>query len=537
MGADALNSEMATERQAVSVWLPLAGLLTLLVLSEAVYLLLLQLNAVNGWGPVSIFWLEMAALFVLYGLAAILVNRCLRIRKQAVWIIIFGAVLFRLTLLPAGIPYELSPSEKFEAMQADLAGTEAAYDRFQLFDNDIWRYIWDGHVWAHGINPYTYTPDDERLDALTAEADEAGSDEELLTEIGDNSSVGETKAVSSIKNIPNQDLTDGRTVWADIRDNVNHAHITTIYPPLAQIVFRLSHAIAPGSLLMMKLVLIGCELVGIFFLMLTLRRLDMPVTSVILYAWNPLMIKVFAGSGHADAILMSALCVTTYFIVLGSRSLAAGAFGLAILAKLSPVILLPFVVRRVGWWRSLIIAVVVLAGYLPFLSAGQNLFAGFFTFAREWQFNAGVFALVRWGLESFSDDPASLTRPICAGLIVAVVAVLVWRDDLSEKSFVRSAAIAIGAIIVLSPTVMPWYLSWVLPFAVLARQYVWIYFSVIVLAAFHVLIDVNEYAAVLWFEHGLLFVLVLRQAWLDRRVVKTTFEQGLISEFSPKHTI
>lgn len=497
-------------------WLPIIALAVTLVLSETVYLMLLQLDAVNGWEPVLTFWAEMAALFALYGAAAFLVNRYQSIKKQALWVIIFGAVLFRLTLLPAGLPHDLTASEKFEALKADLAGTEVAYDRFQLFDNDIWRYIWDGHVSAHGINPYSYAPNDERLDVLSVASDEFNSENDSQAEDGEGNSLEDPKPVVPTISESENGSTDGIEAWDDIRDNVNHSDVKTIYPPFAQAVFLLSHAIAPGSLLMMKFVLVLFELIGIFFIMLTLRRLDLPVTSVILYAWNPLMIKVIAGSGHADAVLMSALCVMAYFIVRGSRSLAAGAFGLAILAKLSPVILLPFVFRRIGWARSLIIAAVVLIGYLPFSGAGQDLISGFLKFAREWQFNAGVFALIRWFASGFVDDSAGLARIICGGLILVVVSVLVWRDDLSEKAFVRSAAIAIGANIVLSPTVMPWYLSWVLPFAVLARQYVWIYFSALVLAAFHVLIYVEEYAAVLWLEHGLFFSIVLMHLLLFR---------------------
>lgn len=510
-----------TDKKSASKWLPLIGLIGLLVLSEAFYLALLQLNAINGWQPVLTFWFEMAALFVFYALAAVLVKRFQNIKKHAVWLIIFGAILFRLTLLPAGIPFELTASEKLEAMQADLQGTEVTYERYQLFDNDIWRYIWDGHVWAHGINPYLYAPSDARLDALAGESSEPeeNSEDEVVAESDEETPVAETEL--------NKDATDGREIWSDIRDNVNYADVTTIYPPLAQFVFRLSHTFAPGSLLMIKFLLVVCELVGILFLTLTLRRLELPMTSVILYAWNPLMIKVFAGSGHADAILVATLCATAYFIVRGWKSLAATAFGLAILAKLSPIILVPFVVRRIGWLRTLLLAVIVFVGYAPFLSAGQNLFAGFLKFAQEWQFNAGAFALIRWLSEFVSDDPAHLARQISAILILTLVAILAWRDDLSEKMFVKSAAIVLGATIILSPTVMPWYLSWVLPFAVLARQYVWIYFSALVLTAFHIIIDLNEYTAALWFEHGLLFALIFRQLWIQRRTLKSEVESVL----------
>jgi len=128
-----------------------------------------------------------------------------------------------------------------------------------------------------------------------------------------------------------------------------------------------------------------------------------------------------------------------------------------------------------------------------------------------------------------------LARYICGILILGIVVWLVWRDDLSEKTFVKSAAIILGALIVLSPTVMPWYLSWVLPFAVLARQNIWFYFSALVLTAFHILIDLNEYALALWFEHGLFFALVFGQLWLRRRALKTSLKTGLIPAFAGKN--
>lgn len=501
-------------------WLPLGGIAGLLISSEAVYLTLLHLDAVNGWQPVLTFWLEMGALFVFYAVAAVIVRRFPNVKKPAIWLIIIGAVLFRLTLLPAGIPYELSASEKLDALRSDLRGTDVTYERFQLFDNDIWRYIWDGHVAAHGVNPYFFAPNDSQLDVLTGEVGESeeafeDADETVVANTAENETENSSDAAAIAE--ANTDLTDGREIWTDIRDNINYADVTTIYPPLAQFVFRLSHGLAPGSVLMMKILLVGCELVGILFLGLTLRRLELPLSSIILYAWNPLMIKIFAGSGHADAILVAALCLTAYFVVSGSKSLAAIAFGLAILAKLSPIFLLPFIVRRVGWLRSLLVGAVVFVGYLPFLSAGENLFAGFLKFARAWQFNPGAFALIRWFANFISKDSADTARKICAVLILAIIAWLVWRDDSSEKYFVKASAITLGALVILSPTVMPWYLSWVLPFAVLARQNIWFYFSALVLTAFHILIDLNEYAFALWFEHGLFFAIIL--IWLYRRKI------------------
>ncbi len=505
-----MSEPIIAKSKSLNCWLPLCGLLVLLIFSEIVYLLLLQLDAVNGWTPVLTFWLEMWALFVFYGLAIWLVKRAERFKKSILFLIILGTILFRLTLLPAGLPFDATASEKFEALKTDLHGQEVTYERFQLFDNDIWRYLWDGHIWANGVNPYKYAPIDKELDKFSGESiiseDEVSSDEEVLAD----EIIEEIQATANVDNeVITEQENEINPRWLDIRENVNHADVTTVYPPLMQFVFRLSYIIAPGSVLMMKIVLIFCELIGIFFLALTLKRLDLSVSLIILYGWNPLMIKVFAGSGHADSILMMMLCITSYFIIRRAKTLAAISFGLAILAKLSPIFLLPFVVRRIGWWRTLLIGAVVFLGYLPFLDAGQNLFSGFLKFAREWQFNAGLFTFVRWFFELFTANGGDISRNVCAIFILIIIAGLVWKDDLSDKFFLKSAAITLGILVIFSPTVMPWYLSWVLPIAVLAKQNMWFYFSAIVLAAFHIIIDQNEYAGVLFFEYSLLLIVFL----------------------------
>lgn len=131
-----------------------------------------------------------------------------------------------------------------------MRGDSVAYDRFQFFDDDVWRYLWDGHVWAHGINPYLYAPGDPSLDSL---AD------------------GESSK-----------LADGRAVWSDIRDNINYAGIPTIYPPLAQAVFRLSHSLAPGSVLVMKSLFMLFDLLAVVFIALSLEILGRPAEHALL---------------------------------------------------------------------------------------------------------------------------------------------------------------------------------------------------------------------------------------------------------------
>jgi alpha-1,6-mannosyltransferase len=442
----------------------------LLALSEAGYIALVRLHAISGVRPVLAFLGLMTFLFGAYALAYLAIRRTNSRGSGVLSLIFFGAVLFRVTLLPAGLAHEDGFAGYHEALRSDLRGESVSYHQFLLFDTDIWRYLWDGHVWAHGLNPYQFPPNHPAVDAL-ADHD-------------------------------NPELTDRRAVWGDIRDNINHPWLPTVYPPLMQFVFRFSHWLAPGSVLALKALLAGLDLVAVLFIALTLRRVGKPVEWVLLYAWNPLVIKVIAGSGHGDVLVAVMLAACAYLLVREAKFAAAVSFGLAVLGKLTPVVLLPFLVKRIGWKWSAISAAVIVTGCLPFLGGDAAMFNGFRAFAGTWVFNAGWFMAIGFLAKFFSSSPDLVARMVSASVYLAVLGWLVKRDDGRPESFAAVGGAALALLIVLSPTVMPWYLVWVLPLATLAGAMEWTYFSFLVCFAFLVMIRGVEYSWALALEYG-----------------------------------
>ncbi len=129
-------------------------LILLLAASEAVWIGLLRFNAVNGVRAVLTFVDLLGTLLALFALSA-LVARQIGNQRSVLLVVALGAVLFWLTMLPAGLPVQLSWSEMVEALHADIAGEEVAFERFLLYDHDIWRYIGDGHVAARRTSSST----------------------------------------------------------------------------------------------------------------------------------------------------------------------------------------------------------------------------------------------------------------------------------------------------------------------------------------------------------------------------------------------
>ncbi len=186
-------------------------------------------------------------------------------------------------------------------------------------------------------------------------------------------------------------------------------------------------------------------------MILTLRaRNDLPAKSI-LYGWNPLVIKVFAGSGHIDAVLVAALAGACYFLARKRPTAASVSLGLAIAAKFAPIVLLPFLARRVGLWRAVLVVIVCVACFLPYLGAGAHLFDGLLAFSGKWQFNSGSFRL----FASLMPDP--LARITCAILIAMTIFFLYRRDSADPDTFCGVATLARGYAVVCHLAVAAWH--------------------------------------------------------------------------------
>lgn len=213
------------------------------------------------------------------------------------------------------------------AMRLLLVGQEP------FLSTDIYRYIWDGRVQGAGINPYIYVPADPALAALRDSA---------------------------------------------IFPRINRAdYAVTGYPPVAQMFYVAVTRIAE-SLTVMRLAMIGCEVVIVAAIIDLARTLQRPVTAVVAYAWHPLAIWEVANSGHVEALMVALLMLGVWLLVRARPVAGAIAVALATLVKPYVVVALPAFWRPWDWRAPFAAIAVVVACYLPYMSAGRGVlgFAG-----------------------------------------------------------------------------------------------------------------------------------------------------------------
>ena len=145
---------------------------------------------------------------------------------------------------------------------------------FMTPGDDLWRYLWEGHIQLHGHNPYLLSPNAPELSAL-------------------------------------------RLPWWN---TINHKDFAAIYPPGIEWVFRELAALATRLAisaehwpLLFKALFALADL-GTIWLLLKLNTGSGRYRTTAWYAWNPAVIIGFAGAGHYDSLLLFTLTAAALFL-------------------------------------------------------------------------------------------------------------------------------------------------------------------------------------------------------------------------------
>jgi len=313
-----------------------------------------------------------------------------------------------------------------------------------IHENDFHRFLWDGKLATHGINPFLHAPadlSDPRAAELRAES-------------------------------------------PALHRQINHPDIATIYPPVAQAVFAISQALFGDSLIGFKCVLLSFDLGTLGLIVLLLKMLKLPAALALLYAWHPLVIKEIANSAHYDVIPVFFTLLAIALAIGPGKSRFSPALALAAgtLAKYFSLLLLPILYSPRHLKKSLVpwmlFAAVLVAAFVPFIfwnGAGiGRVFSGFGAYHRDWTFFPGVFTPLLLITRS-----VAIAKAIAGLLLGAIVLRLSLSKTPNALTLAGKCATAVAALLILSPTAFPWYFVWMLPFVCLFPSRAWILLSLL----------------------------------------------------------
>jgi len=312
-----------------------------------------------------------------------------------------------------------------------IVGLAIAVRGYALFfepflSSDIYRYIWDGMVQAHGINPYRFVPADPALAHLRDAA---------------------------------------------IYPNINRAdYALTIYPLVAQFCFFLITRFG-ASTVVMRIALLGCKAVSVLLMLSLLRRMQQPLTLIVAYAWHPLPIWEIANGGHVDALMAALMLLGIWLAVLGRAQYGALVIALASLVKPFAAPALAAIWRPWDWKMPLAVISAVIVCYLPYVSVGWGVFGflpGGYVSEEGLLSGEGFWLLSLWRL-AFGEmryDVACYAVLAIALLLTLSFWVAFRRERTAGTTLTDVNMLLLAVLLLLSPS-YPWYFLIIVPFLAL----------------------------------------------------------------------
>lgn len=287
--------------------------------------------------------------------------------------------------------------------------------------DDIYRYVWDGRLIAHGVNPFAYAPQHP----------------EVYPYIDEN-----------------------------IYSRVNHPELPTIYPPLSQALFLASYLIDNDGIFGFKAVSALFDILTLLALFKLLQVKKLPSYLVLIYWLAPLTVIEFYLSAHHDIIVLPFFIMTLIYFARGKPALCGIFLALAILTKYNVALIsFPLLLGFTGADRRTFVlsglAVAVVA-YLPFLILLKPaaLFGSLFEYAMRWQYNGSLYHLLR--LLTSPKVSKIIIGPLMIGTLLFLAIVI--------KDRVKGVFASLVAYLALTPTLFPWYLVLALPLMTVRRS-------------------------------------------------------------------
>jgi hypothetical protein len=367
-------------------------------------------------------------------------------------------------------------AERLPATRSNLLLIVAAAVIFRLtlfwlpatLSDDLYRYHWDGRIQHAGYNPYLVRPDDPALHSFQ----------------------DEYPAISGPEH-------------------------TSLYGPLMELVFWSAGNVLPG-LLGLKVVFVLFDVGVVFALLRLLPRFGMSPLRSMVYAWSPLVIVEFAGSGHNDSLPIFGVAAALLCLSRGHPRLSIAAITASALSKLYAGFLLPVFLQRASWRLAWMVAALAAATFVPYIAGASHLAIILTQYSDRWRNNESLFLLLR---SMFPEQWHATAYVLIVGSVVLYCVVRRLSPD-------RSAYLVIGTLLLFSPNVFPWYLTWIIPLLAIHANPAWLLLTVTVFLSYHVLIPYG--ALGLWRESSFFIALEYLPfyAWLLAGLLTTKPRQA-----------
>jgi alpha-1,6-mannosyltransferase len=296
--------------------------------------------------------------------------------------------------------------------------------------DDMYRYVWDGRVQAHGISPYRYPPNAPELLYLRDKV---------------------------------------------IYPSINRKPIVTVYPPAAETAYLLLWRIWPDNTHWFQAAMaMGGLLAGIFLVGL-LKDLGHSPARALIFLWSPLVVFETAHAAHIDALLLPLLVGAWWARAREKDALTGFLLGIATAMKFYPALLLPFVWRpqdsRGRWTMPLTFVGAIGMFYVPYaLISGTSVFGYLLGYFKE-RFNISpLVSMLNHLLDGIHLSVPFRLIGLAMGIILVAAIWCIFHPAPDAMAALRRCIWPIGVVSLFSQDLFAWYMLWLLPLIAIFLQ-------------------------------------------------------------------
>ncbi len=289
-----------------------------------------------------------------------------------------------------------------------------------LFENDHYRYIWEGKVWVSGENPYLKTPRSKELNYIKY----------------------------------------------DKRKSVAYKKLTTIYPPLALSWFALS---SPFQHKFATILLQFLNILLLLIFLFQLKKLKVPPS--LFYLFLPYWMKEYVAAVHID--FLAVILLIQFFIEIKKGRIQPSFlfWFLSFWTKYLAIFLLPvFIMKYWGQKKEMmkygllfltsVILFFFLSGYNPFQYSGAKLFI------QHWYWNPGFFG---W-INRYLGIHTSVARPLSIGFFFVSTIFYLFLFYKKKLTDIKYSLLTFSSLMFFAPVYNAFYTIWFCTFAIVLKN-------------------------------------------------------------------
>ncbi|MDN3671017.1 polyprenol phosphomannose-dependent alpha 1,6 mannosyltransferase MptB [Echinicola jeungdonensis] len=352
--------------------------------------------------------------------------------------------------------------------------------------DDFYRFFWDGHMLLEGINPYAYSP------------------QEFLT-------------ISS------------SSYWENLYPFLNSPENFSVYPPINQAIFAIAAWFGGqpfiGQLIIIRLILLIFECWSIFLMVRLFEVRGMAQNAAWWYALNPLVIIEVIGNLHFEGMMLPFILLAVLSLVQG-KSLKGGlALGCAVGVKLTPLILIPLIIRYLGkkkillWGIGLVTTLLISFSPLLWGASWLNFWESLSLYYGKFEFNASIYYLLRevgYWIKGY--NTIVILSKVLALITFLLILFFSWtRNNNRKEGMIQKLPLIYFVFLLFSMVVHPWYLIPLLGLGIVAGMYFPVAWSFLVFLSYHAYQRqvYQESTIIIILEYALLFYAI----YLDKNKI------------------